>query len=209
MSRTPQIVLLAEKQILAAGQVLAQAFFNDPLCVYTEPDLEARMSHFAALFTLLVRKGARHDGVYTTIGRPDGVAVWMPPHAEVPTPEAAVGSEMDQIGQRFGPEADQRFTKAYQHFDHIHHQCMVGPHWYLALLGVAPRCQRQGIGRALLTPVLQRADQEGLPCYLETFVSDNVPFHERRGFQVVDAGVEPLSQITFWAMKRLPLLRHS
>ena len=72
-----------------------------------------------------------------------------------------------------------------------------------------PRCQGQGIGRALLTPVLQMADHEGIPCYLETFVWDNVPFYEHRGFQVVDAGVEPLSQITFWAMKRLPLLQQS
>ena len=204
MSRTPQIVLLAEKQILAAGQVLAQAFFNDPLCVYTEPDLEARMSHFAALFTLLVRKGARHDGVYTTIGRPDGVAVWMPPQVGESTAEVAVWSEMNQMAERFGPEAYRRFTKAFRHFEQVHNRCMVGPHWYLALLGVSPECQRQGIGGALLTPVLQRADLEGAACYLETFVAGNVPFYERRGFQVVEAGVEPTSVVAFWAMKRKP-----
>ncbi len=53
-------------------------------------------------------------------------------------------------------------------------------------------------------PLLQRADQEGLPCYLETFGSQNVPFYEHRGFQVVYAGVEPQSQLAFWAMKREP-----
>jgi GNAT superfamily N-acetyltransferase len=111
---------------------------------------------------------------------------------------------MDQMGQRFGPEAYRRFTEAYRHFEHIHHQCMAGPHWYLALLGVSPRRQGQGIGRALLTPVLRRADREALPCYLETFVSENVPFYERRGFRVVDAGVEPQSRVAFWAMKREP-----
>jgi GNAT superfamily N-acetyltransferase len=117
----------------------------------------------------------------------------------------AVGSEMDRMEQRFGPEAARRFSDAYRHFEHTHHQCMTDPHWYLALLGVSPGCQGRGIGRALLTPVLRRADQEGLPCYLETFVSANVPFYEHRGFQVVEAGVEPLSQIAFWAMKREPL----
>ena len=206
MSRTPQIVLIAQEQIFAAGEVLARAFFNDPLCVYTQPDLEARMSQFTWFFTQLVREGARQDGVYTNtlMDPPDGVAVWMPPQAGEPTAEVAVWSEMDQMEQRFGPEAYRRFTDAYRHFEHIHHQCMAGPHWYLALLGVSPPCQSQGIGRALLTPVLQRADQEGLPCYLETFVSDNVPFYEHRGFQVVDAGVEPQSQVAFWAMKREP-----
>jgi hypothetical protein len=77
------------------------------------------------------------------------------------------------------------------HFERVHHRCMAGPHWYLALLGVSPGYQRQGIGGALLTPVLQRADREGAACYLETFVADNVPFYERRGFQVVETGVEP------------------
>jgi len=45
-----------------------------------------------------------------------------------------------------------------------------------------------------------------ISCYLETFVSDNVPFYEHRGFQVVDAGAEPQSQVAFWAMKREPHL---
>lgn len=145
-------------------------------------------------------------GVYTNtrIERPDGVAVWVPPQIDEPTAEVAVWSEMDQMEQRFGPEAYRRFTEAYRYFEHIHHQCMAGPHWYLALLGVSPRLQGQGIGGALLTPVFQRADQEDLPCYLETFVSDNVSFYEHRGFQVVEAGVEPQSRVAFWAMKREP-----
>jgi hypothetical protein len=56
MSSAPQSVLIAEEQILAAGEVLARAFFNDPLCVYTQPDLEARMSQFTWLFTQFVRE---------------------------------------------------------------------------------------------------------------------------------------------------------
>ena len=206
MSRTPQIIRITGGQILAAGEVLARAFINDPLCVYTQPDPEARMSQFTWLFTQLVREGAGQDGVYTDtlMDQPDGVAVWVPPQAEERTAEGVVWSEMDQMEQRFGPEAYRRFTEAYRHFEHIHHQCVAGPHWYLALLGVSPRRQGQGIGRALLTPVLRRADQEALPCYLETFVSDNVPFYERRGFRVVDAGVEPQSRVAFWAMRREP-----
>jgi len=206
MSSALQSVLIAEAQILAAGEVLARAFFNDPLCVYTQPDLEARMSQFTWLFTQFVREGAMQRGVYTNncIDMPDGVAVWMPPQTGETTAEVAVWSEMDQMEQRFGPEAYRRFTEAYRHFEHVHQKWMVGPHWYLALLGVTPRCQGQGMGGALLTPIFQRADQEGLPCYLETFVSANVPFYEHRGFKVVEAELEPQSQVAFWAMKREP-----
>jgi GNAT superfamily N-acetyltransferase len=209
MSTTLQSVHIAEEQIPAAGEILAEAFFGDPLCVYTQPDLEARLSQFAWLFTQLVREGDMQRGAYTNtrMDQPDGVAVWMLPQAGEPSVEGAVWSEMDQMEQRLGSEAYHRFTDAYRHFEDIHHQCTAGPHWYLALLGVSPRCQRQGLGNALLTPVLQQADQEGLPCYLETFVSSNVPFYEHRGFQVVEAGVEPQSQVPYWAMKREPMRR--
>ena len=63
MSRTPQSALITEEQIFAAGEVLARAFFNDPLCMYTQPDLEARMSQFTWLFTQLVREGAIRNGI--------------------------------------------------------------------------------------------------------------------------------------------------
>jgi GNAT superfamily N-acetyltransferase len=164
------------------------------------------MSQFTWLFTQLVKEGVMQDGVYanTQRDRPDGVAVWMPPQIDAPTAEEAVWSEMDQMEQRFGLEAYRRFSDAYRYFEHIHYQCMPGLHWYLALLGVSPHCQGQGIGGGLLTPVLQRADQEGLPCYLETFVSGNVPFYEHRGFRVVEAGADPESQVAFWAMRREP-----
>jgi GNAT superfamily N-acetyltransferase len=111
---------------------------------------------------------------------------------------------MDEAARRFWPEEYHRFSTAYRHFEQVHHLQMAGPHWYLGLLGVSPGYQGQGLGRALLAPVLHRADHEGLPCYLETFVPQNVPFYEHRGFHVVDAGVEPHGQVPFWAIRRQP-----
>jgi len=110
--------------------------------------------------------------------------------------------------KRFGALAYHRFTTAYRYFEHVHQRCMPSPHWYLALLGVSPECQGQSIGRALLTAGLQRADEQELLCYLETFVPKNVAIYERFGFYVVDAGTEPHSQIAFWAMKREPRVRN-
>jgi GNAT superfamily N-acetyltransferase len=204
MSGAPTGVLITAEQIRPAGELLAQAFCTDPLNVYTQPDPDARISQFTWLFTQLVQAGAQVSAAYvnTQVARPDGVAVWTPPTPRQPTAELAAWNEMEQ---RFGPEAYRRFTEAYRCFDHVHHLRMPGPHWYLALLGVSPPRQRQGIGGALLIPVLQQADREGLPCYLETFVAGNVPFYEQRGFQVVEAGVELQSPVPYWAMRRDPL----
>ena len=199
MSSALQVSLIAEEQIPAAGEMLARALFDDPLCVYAQPDPEARMNQFTRFFTELVREGTRQRSVYasTCVYRPNGIAVWMPPR-----PGEQPGTHDMRL--HFDPEAQHRFASACRHFERIHRQSTAGPHWYLGRLGVSPQWQGRGIGRTLLTPVLQRADRECLPCYLETFVPRNVPFYERLGFRVVDAGVEPRSQVPFWAMRRRP-----
>ncbi len=62
------------------------------------------------------------------------------------------------------------------------------PHWYLATLGTAVEQQGKGVGGALLRPVLEHCDAEGLPCYLESSKERNVPFYRRHGFEVVAGG---------------------
>jgi GNAT superfamily N-acetyltransferase len=56
-------------------------------------------------------------------------------------------------------------------------------HWYLAFVGVEPRWQRHGFGRALLAPALSKADAAGIPCYLETPFPDTRAFYVRLGFK--------------------------
>ena len=64
------------------------------------------------------------------------------------------------------------------------------PHWYLEVLSVRPEHQRQGLGSRLVTPILERADRDHVPCDLETADPDNVAFYRRFGFEVVDPALE-------------------
>ena len=57
-------------------------------------------------------------------------------------------------------------------------------HWYLAVLGTDPVHQGKGIGSALLAPVLERCDHEGVGAYLESSKNSNIPFYRRHGFEV-------------------------
>ena len=54
------------------------------------------------------------------------------------------------------------------------------------VLGVRPGSQREGLGTRLIQPVLDRADADGDPCFLETSDRANVPYYERFGFSVID-----------------------
>ncbi len=66
----------------------------------------------------------------------------------------------------------------------MHRSLVKGRHCYLLFLGVEPGQQQQGIGSLLIKPVLKRADEEGLPCYLETMKEVNLAFYGKHGFRV-------------------------
>jgi ribosomal protein S18 acetylase RimI-like enzyme len=60
------------------------------------------------------------------------------------------------------------------------------PHWYLVTLSVRPEFHRRGLGSQLVAPILERADREQVPCYLETSDPADVGYYERIGFRVAN-----------------------
>src|SRR5213078_4575676 len=53
-------------------------------------------------------------------------------------------------------------------------------------LGTDPPRQGEGIGSALLAPVLELCDRDHVPAYLESSKEQNVAFYSRHGFRVTD-----------------------
>jgi GNAT superfamily N-acetyltransferase len=76
-------------------------------------------------------------------------------------------------------------------------------HLYLAVLGVEPGRQGQGVGSAVLRPGLELCDREGLPAYLETSRESSVLFYRRHGFRMIDEIPLP-SGPAVWLMWRDP-----
>jgi len=90
------------------------------------------------------------------------------------------------------------------YLDREHKRLMTRPHWYLWAIGVEPAHQRQGIGGQLLQPVLAQADEEQVPCYLETQVESNLSFYRKWGFVVVGEGRVLEQSLPMWMMVREP-----
>jgi ribosomal protein S18 acetylase RimI-like enzyme len=67
---------------------------------------------------------------------------------------------------------------AEMHKHHPHDE-----HFFVWMLAVSPRHQRSGVGRALLTTALERAEELGTYTYLETANPDNLPYYASFGFQ--------------------------
>jgi GNAT superfamily N-acetyltransferase len=77
------------------------------------------------------------------------------------------------------------------------------PHWYLAILGTEPAAQGQGLGSAMLGPVLEECDRDGVAAYLESSKDRNLAFYGRHGFQVTEEWRLPRGP-RVWGMWREP-----
>ncbi|MGZ4632958.1 MAG: GNAT family N-acetyltransferase, partial [Actinomycetes bacterium] len=67
----------------------------------------------------------------------------------------------------------------------------------------SPDRQRQGLGRAVLVPMLAAADRTALPIYLETASSANVRFYAALGFRPQTEVVLPDGP-RCWLLRRDP-----
>lgn len=199
----PTIVRLDEQDIGAAGESLARSFFHDPLAVHMVPDEPERARLLPSHFTPFVRYGHLFGEVHTTPSV-NAVAVWLPSQAVEITPDRAARCGLDKVEAAVGSAAWGRFSRVMDGIEHVHRSSVAGPHWYLALIGVEPSRQGQGLGVAMLRAMFARIDGEGLPCYLETFQPTNVPFYQRNGFEMAAAGRDAGSGLRYWAFTRPP-----
>ena len=179
--------------------VLARAFEDDPVAMHLIPSVRRRPGGLRAFFRIQMT----HDllpfgGVFTTDDR-GGAALWAPPGKPPPLGLRMVLNLLPVApyvaGRHFG-----RTLRTLAQIEAIHPK---EPHWYLATLGTDPRRQGQGIGSALLQPVLRRCDAEGVRAYLESSKEQNVPFYRRHGFEVTGR-VELPDGPPVWTMWRDP-----
>ncbi|MFE4644295.1 GNAT family N-acetyltransferase, partial [Streptomyces sp. NPDC056730] len=64
--------------------------------------------------------------------------------------------------------------------------------------------QGRGLGRALIEPVLERCDREGLPAYLEASSERSRRLYERLGFTFTGTTVDLPDGPHMWPMWREP-----
>ena len=200
-----RIVHLIESQAPVAAAVLARAFHDDPLMVYTIPDPAERARLLPDVYLRMVRFGLLAGEVFTTEGSPYGVALWLAPNAQW-TRENMQASGMHEIARVIGDDAYRRYREVVSREWQVRERDMADPCWYLFLLGVEPSRQRLGIWRSMMQPVLERANAERVPCYLETENERNVAFYKRQGFDLVVNGEQAgASGVRFWTFRRSPL----
>jgi ribosomal protein S18 acetylase RimI-like enzyme len=177
---TPTVRPATAADVPGMAAALTRAFNDDPVTTWLFPSV--RYDHrLRAYFEMYVRQiSLRHGVTYTTEGH-EGGAIWLPPGKWELRPADIVRTLPTTI-RALG----RRLPFAFRTLLQIEKRHPRTPHFYLATLGTDPAHQGKGVGTALLAPVLERCDAEGVPAYLESSKERNVAFYARHGFEVTE-----------------------
>lgn len=185
--------------------VLARAFYFDPVFGFFAKDQLHEYRLLASIFEAFTADTNAFDTTWVaTAGHQMvGAAVWLPPEGMPRSKrrEAALNLRALRILARARNKA-----AGFKLLDAMDKHHPHEPHWYLMLLGTDPIVQRRGVGSRLLKAGMDRADADGLPCYLETQKEENLAFYGPHGFevqQVIDLPATP----KVWTMQRAPKAR--
>lgn len=192
--------LATEGDLPGMAEALSLAFHDDPVMQWLFGDVSPRPMRFTEPF--FASEGKRHLGhgqVYTSDDTP-AAAYWDPPGQWKTAIRDVVG--LAPLMVRGMGLRTVNAVRGLGRMEKAHGQ-QPSDHYYLAVLGTRPDRQGQGLGSALLAPVLARCDEEGTGAYLESSKESNIPYYRRHGFEVVGE-VDFPSGPRLWPMWRDP-----
>ena len=166
----------------AAGRLLSRAFADDPIITHYLDDPAGRVIALPAFFEAVLYElfPSKHVLGAWAGDQLAGVAAWLPPDPVAPDDAArAHAQRCRQIVTTMFPNSANALFEGFAQLETLHPKA---PHWYLAFVGVEPALQGHGVGRQLLAPVLNIADETATLCYLETPFPGTHPFYEQLGF---------------------------
>jgi len=187
------------EDVPSLARMLARAFFDDPVAMWScRPDA-LRPGLLERFQATRLRQLLAHEEVWTT-SELSSAALWAPPERWKTTPREDIAIARCTLHLRLLARAPMVAAGLINmERKHPHRP----PHWYLGILGTDPAAQGQGLGSAVLTPVLQQCDTDGIGAYLESSKERNIDFYARHGFRVTWELRMPRGP-RMWAMWRDP-----
>ncbi len=179
------------------ARMLARSFFDDPVAIWScKPD-QLRPKLLERFHAARMRHLLDEQEIWTT-SELSSAALWAPPKRWRTTLRQDLGLMRITLHPRLilrGPLIGAGLVGLERKHPHA------PPHWYLAVLGTDPSAQGQGHGSAVLRPVLEQCDADGVGAYLESSKERNIDFYARHGFRVTDELRLPRGP-KMWAMWR-------
>lgn len=158
-------------------KILTEAFTGDPFFTWLFPgETHVKSLHTWWEYTSQQSTMSPSSELWVMTDQSSG-ALWMAPHG--PTEESQdVEPFIELMKGLVGPRLEEVLTV----FSEVIAAHPNEPHWYLQAVGTRPEMQGRGSGAALLKPVLNYCDEQGLGAYLESSNPRNISFYYRLGF---------------------------
>lgn len=200
-----EIIKLNPRQIHQASIVLSASFFDYPMFKFYFPDPKRRTRYLPWYFRNILSCALSYGEVYTT---PDisGVIFTLPPgHTKI--------SMWEYIQNGFfltpfllGFRNYKQSMDCENFVGYTQEMLMKNRlHYYLWGLAVEPSQKAKGIGKALMRPILAKADAERIPVYLETHDERNIRYYQKHGFGLIHTVRIPKYELPIWCMLREPI----
>ncbi len=179
--------------------VLVRAFLDDPVAVWACRSDRLRPRMLEGLYSVRLRQMLAHREVWTT-AECSSAALWAPPGRS----DTNIRDDAALVRCLLHPQLLARAPLLALGLAGVQRKrAHRPPHWYLSLLGTDPDARGQGLGSAVLAPVLEQCDADGVGIYLESSKERNIAFYTRYGFRVVEELKLPRGP-RMWPMWREP-----
>jgi ribosomal protein S18 acetylase RimI-like enzyme len=183
-------VPLGRQNVVPAAAVCEEAFRDAPLTHHFFPDAADRGRGALDMFRFMVNYAILYGEVNAPGPDIEGVACWLP-HTTTTITLWRVFRAGWFRSLHMSRESRRRIMATDEYLTPRRLRIVPGEHIYLQVIAVKPEHQERGMGGRMLRHVLERADSDSIPCYLETFGQDHVDLYTHLGFKVAESSTIP------------------
>jgi len=188
---------IKKKDLKNAVNVLDNAFSEDSMWkeVFNDEDKNR------VLTEVMVRFCLKYGNVFSTSDNLEGVMA-ISPHNKDMTTLRIIRSGAFFLSMKIASES--KIMKVLSNaVEEAKKDLNLSPYTHLLIMGVSQKFQGKGFGGKLLRAIIEKAETERKPIYLETQKEENVSLYEKYGFAVKKKIIlpEPLN-LPMWLMVR-------
>ncbi len=197
MSLINDLYKIQKKDLKNAVNVLDNAFSEDSMWkeVFND-EIKNRI-----LTEVMVRFCLKYGNVFSTSNNLEGVMA-IGPHGKEMTFWRIIRSGAFSLSMKIANES--KIMKVLSNaVEEAKKNLNLGPYIHLLIMGVSQEFQGKGFGGKLLRAIIEKAEIEKLPIYLETQKEENVSLYEKYGFSVKKKIILPDPfNLPMWLMVR-------
>ena len=197
---------LQKTDITKAGEVLADAFKEDPIWAKFIKDNQIKAHRVNYLFGSPILYALKYGKAYASSSNLEAIAAWSPGSTADMTFWRLIRSGVFRYGSKMGMKVSINMAKTFRPVEKDREEHMKNTSYnYITIIGVKQEYQKQGFGGKILRAIFEEADKTHTPIYLETGTPQNVKMYEKYGFNLLNEIILPRLDLPMWEMKRDPM----